>query len=189
MYKNICLRCHPGGGAKKESLDNQVLTPAVYIGETSRSLFERGREHWKAFHEKRENSHILKHHILHHGGEGEPKFHLRPLSFHKTALNRQLSEAVKIGRVGEDNLLNSKGEYNRSHIARLTLEKPMKKKAVDAVKEDYRPKEGEEDEDDEEEMKRKTTKDEENEDNLSKEDLVGKKLKYNLIEEGCWGRI
>ena len=36
-------------------------------------------------------------------------------------MNRQLSEAVKIGRFGEENLLNSKGEYNRSRIARLSL--------------------------------------------------------------------
>ena len=55
-YKNICLRCHPGGGMKKEKMDSQVLVPSIYIGETSRSLFERGREHWKAYREKREDS-------------------------------------------------------------------------------------------------------------------------------------
>ena len=32
-----------------------------------------------------------------------------------------MTEAVKIGRFGEDNLLNSKGEFNRSRITRLTL--------------------------------------------------------------------
>ena len=95
-YKNICLRCHPGGGEKKEKLDNKVEVPAVYIGETSRSLYERGRDHWRDYNEGRENSHILNHHVLHHGGEGVPRFHLRPLAFHKTALNRQLSEAVRI---------------------------------------------------------------------------------------------
>ena len=51
-YKNICLRCHPGGGEKKEKLDDKVEVPAVYIGETSRSLYERGREHWEDFNKK-----------------------------------------------------------------------------------------------------------------------------------------
>ena len=74
--------------------------PSVYIGESGRSLFERGKEHWKDFAEKKEESHIWYHHQLHHGGIGEPKFHLRPIAFHQTALNRQLTEAVRIGRMG-----------------------------------------------------------------------------------------
>ena len=56
-----------------------MKVPGVYIGESGRSLYERGKEHWKAFREAREDSHILKHHLVHHGGVGEPKFHLRPL--------------------------------------------------------------------------------------------------------------
>ena len=58
---------------------------------------------------------------------------------------------------------------------------------MEAVKDKFRPKEGEDDEDDEDEMRRKTTTEEENEDNPCKEDMVDKKLKYNLIKEGCWG--
>ena len=54
---------------------------------------------------------MVKHHVLHHHGQGEPKFHLRPLHFHQTALIRQVTEAVKIGRYGEENLVNRKGEY------------------------------------------------------------------------------
>ena len=118
---NVCLLCNPGGGGKVLRLNEKVSTPSVYIGETGRSLYERGREHWQGYREGREGNHILKHHVLHHQGQGEPKFHLRPLHYHQTALNRQLTEAVKIGRFGEDNLLNSKGEFNRSHITRLTL--------------------------------------------------------------------
>ena len=36
-------------------------------------------------------------------------------------MRRQLLEAVRIGRRGEGNILNSKAEYNRSRIARLSL--------------------------------------------------------------------
>ena len=120
-YQNICLVCHPEGGSKKAKLNMESVVPGVYIGESARSLYERGREHWRGFKERREDSHIWKHQVLHHGGNTAPKFHLRPVEFHRTALHRQLSEAVKISRFGEENLLNSRGEYNRSRIARLSL--------------------------------------------------------------------
>ena len=120
-YQNICLTCHPGGGEKRPKFDKEVKVPALYVGESARSLYERGKEHRQAYRERREDSHILKHQVLHHGGKDNPKFHLRPIEFHRTALNRQISEAVKISRLGEAGLLNSKGEFNRSRIARLSL--------------------------------------------------------------------
>ena len=61
------------------------------------------------------------HHLIHHGGEGEPSFHLRPVRFTQTALTRQILEAVLVQRWGEEKLLNSKAEFNRSKISRLTL--------------------------------------------------------------------
>ena len=62
--------------------------PSIYVGETSRSLAERGKDHWRGYKEKAENSHIWKHHLLHHGGLGEPSFHLRAVTYFKTALSR-----------------------------------------------------------------------------------------------------
>ena len=61
-------------------------------------------------------------HVLHHGKVGTPEFHLRPIKFHRTALERQIHEAVRIRRRGgEESLLNSKAEYNRCKITRLCL--------------------------------------------------------------------
>ena len=45
------------------------------------------------------------------------------MKFLKTALTRQLSEAIRIELWGEDVILNSKNEYNRARISRLTLNK------------------------------------------------------------------
>ena len=118
----MCVRCHPEVENKNGKLDPACSLPSVYVGETARSLYERGMEHQKAYRDKKEDSHMYKHHVVHHGGQGETKFHLRPIKFHRTALNRQLSEAVRIGRLGEGTVLNSKSEYNRCMIARLTLE-------------------------------------------------------------------
>ena len=49
---------------------------------------------------------------------------------HRTALNRQVREAVRIRRRGgaEGGVLNSKSEFNRSHIPRLMLEVEEKDK-------------------------------------------------------------
>ena len=88
---------------------------SVYVGESFRSLYEKGVEYWKDFKNKAENSHFYKHHIL-------KAFHLRPVKFTKTVLSRQLSETVRIERLGEEHLLNSKSEYNCYKVGRLTME-------------------------------------------------------------------
>ena len=124
LYENICVRCNPdvGGDEKKDKGWSPPTTkPSIYVGETAKSLYERGKEHWDSFRSKTEDSHILKHHQLHHGGVGDPQFHLRPVRFHNTALTRQLHEAVRIQRWGEDIVLNSKGEYNRCKIGQIPL--------------------------------------------------------------------
>ena len=60
---------------------------------------------------------------VNHSGSTEPRFIMRAISYHKTALERQISEAVRIRRRGGDGaVLNSKSEYNRSYIPRLVVE-------------------------------------------------------------------
>ena len=56
-----------------------------------------------------------------------PKFHLRPVMFHQTPLARQISEAVRIEKWGEDLILNSKAEFNRCKIGRLTIGEESRK--------------------------------------------------------------
>ena len=47
----------------------------------------------------------------------------------RTVLNRQVSEAVRIGRrEGDIGVLNSKTEYNQCHIARLRVEDETEKR-------------------------------------------------------------
>ena len=63
-----------------------------------------------------------KHQAMEHGGE-PPAFHMRVVSYHRSALNRQVKEAVRIRRRGgASNILNSRSEFNRCHIPRLVLE-------------------------------------------------------------------
>ena len=121
VYENICADCNPSAGNKGELKVQDTMTdmPSVYVGETARSLYERGREHWESWRTRSTDSHILKHLTLHHGGVGEPNFVLKVVGYHRTALSRQVGEAVRIAKKGP--ILNSKAEFNRCKITRLTL--------------------------------------------------------------------
>ena len=122
VYENICAVCNKGAGDKRDPKELETTTPTVYVGETSRSIKERVGQHWADYAGRETKSHILKHQLLTHQGE-EPEFIVRAVSFHKTALDRQVSEAVRIRRIGgEGRVLNSKAEFNRSYIPRLVVE-------------------------------------------------------------------
>ena len=123
VYENVCTTCHPEAVEGKEVKNENLRLPAIYVGETCRSLAERAKEHWADYKAGLDGSHTKKHHISHHGGIGQPQFHLRPVKFYRTALGRQVGEAVRIRRRGEENLLNSKAEFNRCKITRLSLPK------------------------------------------------------------------
>ena len=51
VYENICADCNPSAAKKGELKieDMKKDMPSVYVGETARSLYERGREHWEAW--------------------------------------------------------------------------------------------------------------------------------------------
>ena len=88
VYENICRKCNPGAGSSGELKEVNEEVPSLYVGETSRSIKERAAEHWQAFRSKREDSHIFKHHQIHHKGEGEPDFIMKVVGVHMTALSR-----------------------------------------------------------------------------------------------------
>ena len=86
MYENVCLICHPEAGGKQGKLKDEVSSQSIYVGESCRSLYERSKEHWSDFLNGKTDSHMLKHHVLVNEGKGEPKFHIRPVKFHNSAL-------------------------------------------------------------------------------------------------------
>ena len=64
--------------------------PVVYVGETSRSIVERSREHWSGYLKNHEDNHMVKHQTMVHGGE-PAKFTMRVVGSHPSALSRQVS--------------------------------------------------------------------------------------------------
>ena len=122
VYENICVSCNPGAVKKGELEEGRVDVPTIYVGETSRSIFERSKEHWEGARKGAENNHMVKHLRMVHEEEQEPKFAMKVIKHYKTALARQIAEAVRIRRRGgEGAILNSKGEFSRSHIPRLQV--------------------------------------------------------------------
>ena len=121
VYENTCAACNTMAGSKEGVKETDPEIPSLYVGESSRTIQERGLEHWAAFKRNKKDSHIWKHQELQHNGEA-PKFILRAISFHRSALSRQTAEAIRIRRRGGMGaVLNSKSEFNRCYIPRLRV--------------------------------------------------------------------
>ena len=137
VYENVCRSCIDVTGSDRELQNVDSTVPAINVGETSRTILERGKEHWQAWRSKKSDSHIRKHQDLCHGGAEEPDFVLRAVSHHKSALSRQVAEAVRImRRGGEGAVLKSRAEYNRSHIPRLHVEKRDEEEIIEQEQRD-----------------------------------------------------
>ena len=94
-----------------------------YVGESSRSMYERGLEHLRDLSEYKKESHMLKHYLEHHTDEelGQMRFGAKIVKAARTAFNRQVGESVQIQEnASKHEILNSKSEYNRCALPRLT---------------------------------------------------------------------
>ena len=99
VYENICALCNKDAGGEKEIVTDLDAPPSIYIGESSRSIQERAKEHHADLLHRREKSHMLKHRVLHHQDKETP-FIMKAISYHRSALSRQAAEAVRIRRRG-----------------------------------------------------------------------------------------
>ena len=94
-----------------------------YVGESARSAYERGLEHQVDLERLEEDSHMLKHISSIHRDKKlcEVEFGMKVIKFTRSALERQVLERVKIQEERAKNIiLNSKSEYSRCTIPRLT---------------------------------------------------------------------
>ena len=110
-YLTWCRRC------KEKGKDSQ------YLGETSRTGFERGIEHEGDRRAEKEDTHMIEHILQEHPDteKGEEVFSMKILRGHRSALTRQVNEAVIIANSWSKNILNSKQEYNRCVIPKLAV--------------------------------------------------------------------
>ena len=132
VYEIWCLDCESkeedrikaAAGDDEKLLEELKKTKKLYkyVGESSRSIYERAMEHSNALTSLSSGSSMLRHHLDQHEGEElDPgKFGVRVLQYTRTSFERQILESVKIQENNNHFLLNSKSEYNRCAIPRLT---------------------------------------------------------------------
>ena len=132
VYESICRKCVPDVTKPGPVNPLGVDKPCIYVGESSRSIAERAGEHWDAYRARKPDSHIWKHHLVHHEGQGEPDMIFKVVGNYRSALSRQINEAVRIKNRGIL-ALNSKGEYDRCKIHRLTVGEDQKSNWQEAV--------------------------------------------------------
>ena len=106
-----------------------MLQVPTYVGETSRSAYERGFEHLDNLATLSSKSVMLKHMLSKHEGTdmSEIKWGMFITSYKRTAFERQLEEAVSIEKLSQTNIniLNSKSEWNNSAFPRLMTRKEL----------------------------------------------------------------
>ena len=121
------VRRGTGGPCRKSNVVYEIacqLCPddrqAVYLGETARNLYTRGREHNRNCDKKENESFMMKHQQDRHNGAGaEYKAKVR-CSF-RDCLSRQIAEGVHIRRC-EKEVMNTKAEWHQPALWRVRSE-------------------------------------------------------------------
>ena len=134
MYETRCLTCQEQELKKIQEQDiteqektNQLARIKLfkYIGESSRSKFERGWEHVYDLTSLKSSSHMLKHVVNTHPEQDlhEVHFGMKIIRTCKTSFERQIFELVAIQQEREHHhILNSRSEYNRCSLPRLSTQ-------------------------------------------------------------------
>jgi hypothetical protein len=134
LYESACVVCNGDKFEKKSKWDSFKEMVGVYVGETSRSIFERAGEHWQDVKAGKVESHMLKHWEADHPEDkGMPRFKIRVVRTCQDALSRQVGESVRIDLRG-GNVLNSRTEYSRCRLPRLTIDREEWKTAKEKEK-------------------------------------------------------
>ena len=127
VYECVCTLCD---ASHKEDPSSGHM--GRYIGETSRTLYERSAEHFGALNRLDTSSFMFKHWSIHHKHEvSPPKFKFRVVKGACDPLTRMIFKAVSIAKSAT---MNSKSEWNSYKITRLTVEPEEweKKKILDS---------------------------------------------------------
>ena len=116
VYEGVCNLCEA-----EFNLDKSLKHKGKYIGQTSRSLYERCGEHETSYRRMESKSFMFKHWAVAHSDlTTPPTFSFKVLKCHRDPLSRMVHEAVSIQ---ENASMNSKSEHKSYKIARIKVEK------------------------------------------------------------------
>ena len=124
-----CLVCRnsEGGRCRTDGVTYEVKCKrcdCVYIGETSRNAYTRGKEHASDVNNRRENSPLYTHILEKHDGEGDiDDFRMCVTGVYTNdATKRQIAEAVKIKEKDDLTIMNRQEEWRQTILPRLVLD-------------------------------------------------------------------
>ena len=136
VYETTCLTCKERADKRIEErmvgMDNKRIDEEkkkvksyIYIGETNRSVYERGLEHVRDIAACKTSSHMLRHLLDVHEEEEEEwhkiRFGMKIVRSIRSAFERHILESVIIQKKRHyHHLMNNKAEYNRCALPRLT---------------------------------------------------------------------
>ena len=142
LYEIRCLTCEKEMKEKieTESVDQEEknekirnMKNPVYVGESSRSAYERGFEHLNNYTSLNSKSHMLRHIVEDHGDQEMDtiKWGMFIIEYKRTAFERQIGKAVKIQQTAKDKkILNSRSEWNQSALPSLVIKIGNKKNEI-----------------------------------------------------------
>ena len=93
----------------------------MHIGESARNAYSRGSELTAALYNKDKDSVLFRHLQDKHKDEDTPTFKMTVMNTHRSALDRQISEAVHISNTPDDDLINRKSEWGHQKVVRCVL--------------------------------------------------------------------
>ena len=114
VYQDVCQLC---------KVDDKV---SRYVGETSRTMVERTAEHQRnalGLSKRHMKDHTRTHHP-NSMDKGVESFTMHAIKPCRSALSRQVREAVEISQDSFHCLLNSKDEYNRCLLPSISVAGP-----------------------------------------------------------------
>ena len=131
VYETCCMTClkkdeeeverkYEGDARKMKEMKGKIRMH-LYVGETSRSMYERALEHQGDVEQLKTSSHMLRHLVEMHGGEERSKveFGVKVLRYTRSSFERQILESVLIQSKRSHHIMNNRAEFNRCAIPRL----------------------------------------------------------------------
>ena len=131
VYETWCMTClkkdeeeverkYEGDARKMKEMKGKIMMH-LYVGETSRSMYERALEHQGDVEQLKTSSHMLRHLVEMHGGEERSKveFGVKVLRYTRSSFERQILESVLIQSKRSHHIMNNRAEFNRCAIPRL----------------------------------------------------------------------
>ena len=128
-----CFACSKGmgegGDCRKTSVGYEIGcnecegdNVVMYVGETSRNAYVRGKEHIDKYRRNDQKSPLWKHAQNRHEGRTDVNYSMKVVSQFRDPLTRQVNEGVRINRSTAEVILNSKSEWHGPATARLTID-------------------------------------------------------------------